>query len=144
MYFLWPEDFGRLGIYCLTHDIGEGWTGDIPAPVFWAVKGLKDQIGAIEGALVKAAGCPDENELPKEDFAKLKACDRLELYLWAREQEAMGNQFVWDCLNALRGFFKENPLPDRAQALFKALEEQEILTPRQQGVVQEIVNGKGS
>jgi len=145
MHYLWPEDFPRLAIYCLSHDIGEGWVGDIPAPTYWAIPGLREQLGKIEGDLVEEAGCPREDGLAPEDFAKLKACDRLELYIWCCEQQDMGNNFVLDCMGALTKYFHENPMPEPAQELFKTIQGSlGLMVPVQQGVVQRIVNGSGS
>ena len=52
MHYLWPKDFPRLAIYCLSHDIPEAWTGDIPAPVAWAVPELKEALGTEDVAVV--------------------------------------------------------------------------------------------
>lgn len=141
MHYLWPKDFHRLAIYCLTHDIPEGWTGDIPSPVYWAVTGLREMLGKVEENLVRSSGCPYEGDLEAEDFAKLKACDRLELYIWCKEQWMMGNRFVADCMTALEKHFEETPLPQPAQLLFKQIIESSML-PSQQGVVQKMVNAK--
>ena len=59
--------------------------------------------------------------LPKEDRAKLKACDHLELYLWAREQTYGGNMHA-DCVRReLERFFLETPLPWVAHELYEVI-----------------------
>jgi len=118
MWHLWPEDFPRLAIYCLSHDVPEGWVGDIPAPTLRYVPGVAAALKPIEGNLNRAIGLPGEDELNEVDLAKLKACDRLDFYLWAREQFAFGNTFVQQSIIELERFFKETPLPPEAQKLF--------------------------
>ena len=142
MYYIWPEDFPRLAIYCLSHDIGEGWMGDVPAPALWAMGKAREHFDNMEGDLQEAAGCPREDALLPEDLAKLKACDRLELYIWCREQMAMGNMYVKDCEKALRFYFRDNPLPEPAMSLCADLigMKDEAYTPTQQGVVQELMD----
>ena len=56
-----------------------------------------------------------------QDKAKLKACDHLELYLWACEQVYGGNKHA-DCVRReLERFFKETPLHWKAHALFEEI-----------------------
>lgn len=145
MYYLFPEDYPRLSIYCLTHDIGEGWMGDVPAPALWAVDGLRQVWGDLEADLIEIAGCPSEKDLSKEDLLKLKTCDRLELYLWCKEQEALGNLFVQDCITALSNYFVKGETYHPAAAdLLIAIErgKPKDFTPNQQGVVQRLVSVK--
>jgi 5'-deoxynucleotidase YfbR-like HD superfamily hydrolase len=139
MYYLWPEDFGRLGIYCLTHDVAEAWVGDVPATTLRYVPGLRQRLGDIESTLNRNLGLPGENELGPEDHAKLKACDRLELYLWCREQIDLGNKFAQEFINELSHFIRENPLPEVAQALFEDLEGRDSVVARQAGVMREVM-----
>jgi 5'-deoxynucleotidase YfbR-like HD superfamily hydrolase len=140
MHYLWPDDFQRLAIYCLSHDIPEAWVGDIPAPVMWASAELKGVLGKLEKKLIASVGCPSEENLSPEDLAKLKACDRLELYIWCKEQWMMGNRFVADCMLALETYFTENPLPQPAKTLYEQIIENHMM-PEQQGVVQKVANG---
>lgn len=140
MYYLWPDDFSRLAIYCLSHDIPEAWVGDIPAPVMWALPELKKALGAIEEDLAHEVGIPCETDLSPDDFAKLKACDRLELYIWCKEQWMLGNRYVADCMKALEDYFSKNPLPQPAKELYEKIVEHHMM-PEQQGVVQRVANG---
>lgn len=141
MWYLFPQDYPRLSIYCLTHDIGEGWTGDVPAPALWAVTGMRESFSALEGELQEMAGVPREDSLSDEDMRKLKACDRLELYIWCREQLLRGNQFVKDCILALEVYFAENPLPYPAAVVYSELQRMDdtLLLPQQQGIIQSLV-----
>lgn len=137
MWYLWPEDFPRLGIYCLTHDVPEGLVGDVPAPTGRYVPGLKDSLTALETKVNRSLGLPPEAELDPEDYAKLKACDRLEFWLWCQEQLLLGNQMVLDGAEEMERYFDEVPLPDRAQRLYEALRERGA-RPRWAGAMKEL------
>lgn len=142
MFYLWPEDFPRLAGACLAHDVPEAWVGDVPAPTMRYLPGLRKDLGEIEDGLNASLGLPAEGELAIEDHVKLKACDRLELYLWCREQLLLGNQFVGETLKELKRFFSEVPLPEEAMKLFRQFENMELL-PVQAGVMKEVC-GDGS
>lgn len=137
MHYLWPEDFPRLALHCLSHDVPESWVGDIPAPTGRYVPGFKDSVSVLETKINKSIGLPAEHELDEADYLKLKACDRLEFWLWSREQLLLGNRFAEEGLKEIERYFVEAPLPDRAQLLFKALQGRELL-PRQAGVIKEL------
>lgn len=138
MHAIYPEDFPRLAIHCLSHDVPEGWVGDIPAPTMRYVPGLREALHRLEGDLNRSLGLPGEDELPPDDLAKLKACDRLELALWAREEMAKGNQYAGDCLKELQRYFSEQPLEARAAKFAVKLLALDPV-PRQAGVVKALV-----
>lgn len=137
MWYLWPEDFPRLAIHCLVHDVPESWVGDIPATTLRYVPGIRSILSDIEGRLNRNIGLPGEDELSEEDHQKLKACDRLELYMWCREQRLLGNWFAEEVLRELERFFKRTPLHGRAAELYKLMESNQLL-PRQSGVMEEV------
>lgn len=152
MLQLWPEDFPRLAAHCLTHDIAEGWTGDIPAPVLWACGSIKMSIDILENDLLEDAGCPRMDSLSAEDKQKVKSCDSLELYFWCREQLNFGNKHVLDCLQALESLFGDTPyLHEKAYKLFLEADEYSSYTggyenskllPKQQGIIKQLVDSK--
>lgn len=141
MWYIWPEDFPRLAIHCLTHDVPEAWVGDIPAPTGRYVPGLSTSLKAIETALNHKIGLPGEHDLNEEDFAKLKACDRLEFWLWSMEQvHLLGNKFAAEGLEEIERYFTEVKLPERADWVYKFLKAQhggsaKGLLPIQAGVM---------
>ena len=135
MWYLWPEDFPRLAIFCLSHDVPEAWVGDIPAPTMRYVPGLKEKLADIEDDLNKQCGLPGEHELSEDDHAKMKACDRLDFYLWCRDQESMGNKFAAEALKEIERYFKEVPLPKRAQLLYLELSAMDDTCPVQAGIM---------
>ena len=118
MYVLWPEDFSRLAIYCLVHDIPEGWVGDVPATVKANNPVVKNAYTDMEAKIFDRLHIPDHSALSQADRDKLRAADHLELYLWADEQIKMGNLYVRAVKAALNGFFKERPLSEPANALY--------------------------
>lgn len=137
MWYLWPDDFARLAIYCLSHDVPEGLVGDVPAPTCRYVPGLKQGLTVLETKISHRLGLPAEAELNEEDMAKLKACDRLEFWLWAQEQLEMGNRMVQDGVVEMERYFEEVPLPDRAQHLYETLRERGV-RPRWAGAMKEL------
>lgn len=137
MHALWPEDFPRLALVCLSHDVPESWVGDIPAPTC-RYANIKHKLDPIEAAINRDLGLPVESELDPEDFNKLKACDRLEFWMWSVEQVLMGNQMVIDGITEVERFFTESPglLPGPAFELFQFLKrDYQQLIPTQAAVV---------
>ncbi len=120
---LFPKDFKRLVSYALVHDIPEAWVGDIPSPVFKATKHLKLEMSVIEDKILKKYNLPTMGELNEKDINILKFCDNLELYLWVREQEYLGNQFLKGMKNRLIEYLKEltTTLPKRIKVLIQEL-----------------------
>lgn len=140
MYYLWPKDFPRLAAACLGHDVPEAWVGDVPAPTCRYVPGLKDELGVLEGKINISLGLPDEHALSDEDLAKLKACDRLDFWIWCREEESVGNQFVTEARIEVERFFTEVPLPQEADALFRELKNRPRgVVPIQAAVIKDLM-----
>lgn len=135
MFYLWPQDFPRLSIHCLAHDVPEAWTGDRPAPMNRYFPNPDEK--RLESELLAEYGLPDMHALPPEDKEKLKACDSLELYMWTREQLVLGNAFASIFLDMLHQFFTERPLPPRAAELYELMRRKPdgAFIPQQGGVV---------
>lgn len=138
LWYIFPEHFTRLVPYALSHDVPEAWVGDVPAPTMRYVPGLREALSGLEGMLNHRIGLPAENELSGEEHAVLKACDRLELYLWAMEQTLMGNQFAYGCMEELERYAKESPFPGKAFLFFEKLRTVSVL-PKQAGVIKETI-----
>ena len=117
LYVLWTEKFPWLSPYLMFHDVPEAWVGDIPAPVKRYSATVRDAVNSLESVILKRLNLPDPEKLEKDDRAKLKACDQLDLYLWAKEQEAGGNRHASCVVRELERFFAETPLPSPADAL---------------------------
>jgi 5'-deoxynucleotidase YfbR-like HD superfamily hydrolase len=137
LFYLWPDDFPRLSIYALVHDVPEAWVGDSPAPVGRYVPGFKDEITLLETRINHSLNLPSEHDLAPDDYVKLKACDKLEFWLWSREQVAMGNGYAAEGLKEIERYFTETPLPERAQEVYEAMKGRSPL-PRQAGIIKEL------
>lgn len=136
---LYPEHFGRLAPYALVHDIPEGLLGDVPSPT-------KDLLGAsnlgyLEDRILRRFDLPALNELTAEEHFILNSCDRLELYLWAREQQEFGNNYVEEVVINLEKGFDEKPLERRAQTYQVQLIQGSVV-PHRVGLLKRIQDGK--
>lgn len=134
MHYLWPDDFPRLALACLSHDVPEAWFGDIPAPTCRYAPGLKATLDTAEGRLNQSLLLPAEHELEASDYAKLKCCDRLEFWLWCCEQELMGNLFAQEGKKEIERYFQEAPLLPEAKELYDCMKGMDLL-PVLSGVV---------
>lgn len=122
MHALFPEDFPRLALHCLSHDVPEAWVGDIPATTKRYAKGLREQIGRLEDSISRDLGLPEEGSLSEDDAEKLRSCDHLELYIWGREQLMIGNLFAQEMVLELDNFFRERPFRfPQAAALYEEI-----------------------
>lgn len=137
IHYLWPADFGRLAIYALSHDVPEAWVGDIPSPALAYTPGLKGALSGLEARLNEDLNLPAETNLLGEDYLKLKSADRLDLYLWARDQANMGNRFAEELMTELRRSVEEFPMHPDATALFEELDKSTCL-PVLAGVMKRI------
>jgi hypothetical protein len=127
MQQIWPEDFPRLALACLTHDIPEFWVGDIPAPTMRAVPGLKESLVQIEDRCLERLELPGLVNLSEEDYRKLKACDWLEFWLWCKDQEYIGNGFVKVSKIEIESYIETMKLPNPADWLYGVLKDMDPL-----------------
>lgn len=139
LWELFPDDFERLVIFALTHDVGEAWVGDIPANALWAFPMVKQAVQAQEAGLLNRVHLPAMDALSEDDREKISACDKLELYLWCVEQSLAGNSFAEDCAGTLCELFTTRPLPPQAHALWVSIcDNPRALLGRQRGVIEEV------
>lgn len=99
---LYPER-AELLKYALIHDIPEGVTGDVPATV------KKDGVDehAFDDFILSCWALPQLKELTSEERHILKSCDKLELWLWVREQGMQGNCFTTEIAQNLEVWFEQ-------------------------------------
>jgi 5'-deoxynucleotidase YfbR-like HD superfamily hydrolase len=83
----------------LSHDVPETLWGDTPTTV------KPPGANRLEDETNRQLQLPAEGDLSPEDHRILKGCDKLELYLWAREQCAQGNLFALELVENLRPYF---------------------------------------
>lgn len=96
LYYLFRSDFKRLAVFAMVHDVPECLVGDMPST---AKENCSDH--EIENAINGEFGLPGLDEMSARERTILKICDRLDLYLWAREQQAMGNLYINEVVNNL-------------------------------------------
>lgn len=105
------------------HDVAERWLGDIPAPAKWTHTELGEAYERAEEELLKRLGLFAQLTDPEQ--AWLKAVDTLELWLWCREEEALGNAAVIPMRRACEKVTEkrqlEGSLPEPAAQLYDAL-----------------------
>ena len=149
MQALWPEDFPRLALHCLSHDVPEAWVGDVPATTKRYSPGLREQLGALEDRIQDSLGLPRESSLDADDMEKLRSCDHLELYIWGLEQLLQGNMFVQEMVLELENFFRERPFQFiEARELYQELREarsrgqlDSTILPQQARVIADLCRG---
>lgn len=73
----------------LWHDTAERWTGDMPGPMKYVDRRLSDLVDVIEETCFKAMGI--STNITEAEACWLRAVDKIELWLWAHDQTAMGN-----------------------------------------------------
>jgi HD domain-containing protein len=124
---LYPEQFPILVKYALIHDVPEGLTGDIPSTA-------KGEDGALDNAILESFELPLLSDFKHHPgwHLILKSCDRLDLYLWAREQVALGNVFANEIINNLEArFTSDDPgLDTTALNFFHMLKNRNIVPDR--------------
>ena len=92
----------------LAHDLGERWVGDNPAPAKWSMpKELQAELEGLENKCLSRMG--QRFTLDTEEARWLKAVDCVDLWLWGKEQVAMGNQNAAIVVANLDKFFALKP-----------------------------------
>jgi 5'-deoxynucleotidase YfbR-like HD superfamily hydrolase len=93
----------------LSHDLGERWCGDIPAPAKWSDGEYAKRSAALERRCLIHIGW--DIPLDAEDQRWLSAIDKVELYLWAQNQIRMGFAVAGSVVGNLLSWFKHADLP---------------------------------
>lgn len=92
--------------YCLHHDSGELYTGDIPFGAKSKVPGMRSAVDEGERAGLERMGIVLPELLPDERL-KVKLCDLLEMWEFGSVEMRMGNMLaqpvVWDTKDAALG-----------------------------------------
>ena len=115
---LWPNE-SHLVDFALFHDVPERWTGDVPSTVLARHRTVRDCLNEMDLSISRRLKLPSEHNLDTPDLAKLKAADRLELWLWTYEEEALGNRMVLGVRKQLDKLFEESlSFPDEARQLW--------------------------
>lgn len=104
-----PNYSRELLEYILLHDIAERWVGDMPAPAKWYNKRLGMEYEIAESKAVEHLGLWSKlSRLCPRDLQWASALDRLELWLWCKDQQFLGNQHVKRFAEHLNAWFTKN------------------------------------
>ena len=89
----------------LWHDVSERAIGDIPSPVKWETPTLHAELTALEDRINEQWDIMPM--LTARERATLKFCDAFEFYLWAREELAMGNTYMFIPHSNITAFLRD-------------------------------------
>ena len=89
------------------HDVAERWFGDIPANLKMSSPMIDMAIGQMEKDQLEAAGFRTE-ALTTVEEQWLKALDKLELWLWCKDQYVLGNLTVQIIARRVEQWVKEH------------------------------------
>lgn len=106
----------------LWHDGTERWVGDMPGPAKMYNKRLGEVYKEAEYTVTVAWEMFDAVEFLKEDdFRWLDAIDKLELFLWCKDQMALGNKHVREFHRNLEDYFERDPdhMPDVCKKFYE-------------------------
>lgn len=97
----------RLLMACLSHDLPEHVTGDLPSPTKRLMPGLKDALAMAEDNVFKAAGVPNfEHDLTPEDAEVLKFCDNFAGWLKCKWEAKLGNTTLANTESRYRAYLE--------------------------------------
>lgn len=103
----------------LTHDIGERWVGDFPAPAKWQfTPEAGAELADMEHETLTYLGFNWPLEPDEARWAK--AVDLLEFYLWCLEQQALGNRNVDGVISRVLDYVREHidEIPEEVQMVY--------------------------
>jgi len=108
MLALWPDCSVPALHYALTHDDGESVVGDAPS----TTKGAFDLTRAE--SVARAAIWPGDVSLSAQELLRIRFCDRLDAYMWARHHapHVMGGDGWPECAAWLRSVSGDLGVPD--------------------------------
>lgn len=123
-HLLWPDQ-PQLVIAALFHDTPERWTGDVPSQVIKANPAVAGTLSQLDADITGMLNLPCEHHLNDVDFARFKACDRLEFWLWCRDQLAFGNQMILNAMESIEDTLEsDNNTPPEVLTLYMDLKEE--------------------
>ena len=121
LLLLHPNPSVNLIKAVMFHDVGERWMGDLPSPAKTVNAKLSRHYHVAENMVLDSLGMNLVLTAPEESW--LKAVDTLDLWLWCRKEEAMGNrllvQMKRNCENALIELNDEGLVPPLAWDYFE-------------------------
>lgn len=110
-----PDPSTNLIKAVLWHDTAERWLGDLPHPAKKAFPMLGEEYAIAEEAILGQLGIPS---ITNEELVWLKAVDALEFWLWAKDQEAIGNSHVTNALWSIERQLSNMELPGALREIY--------------------------
>lgn len=106
---LYPEASSSLIWAILEHDIPERLIGDIPSPAKWFGIVDRDRLIEVERTInTEIFGSSAEYNLNPKEIKWLNSLDLFELWLWCKDQIAMGNQNLVSMHDRILNFVNRN------------------------------------
>lgn len=112
LFTLHPMPSQNLVRALAFHDHPEILTGDIPAPAKRKIPLLRDYVEQLEAEYYEQHPLAQSGQLTDDDARWLKAIDSLELYLWCRDQELLGNQHATLIAEKVIGYLRTDGTPE--------------------------------
>lgn len=123
LLLLHPEPTLTLIKAIAWHDMGESEMGDVPSPALWADPEYNAAYTAGEQKVLDRIGVR-MGLLSREEQAWLVGVDKLDAFLFVREQIALGNHNMYATYNLLLDWFAQKmELPREITALVDELRE---------------------
>lgn len=90
---IWGLPRAEVLYYCLHHDMGEQFAGDVPFGGKHRVDGYGDAVNEAEKLGLKQQGI-ELPEISEVEFQRFKIADILEMYEFSAYEFSMGNKFA--------------------------------------------------
>lgn len=106
---LHPDPSANLIKAVLTNKLSRRYMGDMPSPAKQADGELSKRMTQLEIRVNRKLGV--DFALSEADRIWLKALDKAESFIWAKDQIMMGNQHANAMLGHLQSWFQHNEIP---------------------------------
>lgn len=106
---LMPAVTRNVLLAIMYHDFPERWTGDMPSLAKSGDRAFAKGMAEREAHIEWLMGW--EIELTDDERLWVNALDKLELFLWTKDQLAMGNLGVQGISDSLAEWFEKEPIP---------------------------------
>jgi 5'-deoxynucleotidase YfbR-like HD superfamily hydrolase len=132
MWYLYPKLAPHLVYHVLAHDVPESLTGDVPS----TAKDHQDTV--LDDAINHHFGLPTMSSLSDYEHHVVKSCDLLDLYIWAKEQYALGNAYAQEIVGNLAVTFAGGALEKTANTFYEQQLSGASAVPERRGLLAEI------
>lgn len=91
----WPNCSHELIVATIFHDVGERFTGDMPATVKKSHPAFTTMLRELEAKFLAFLKIPNDQDLMPTDLARLKCCDYIELIITCKFQTGRRAQQIY-------------------------------------------------